>query len=528
MNRRAGLSLPLLSRRVGRRRFLTLAGVGSVGSVGLAFGACSGGEAKKAKSSGASEVARPPGWSDATHGRDVEPNYGLVFPAGKVNQLVLTVKPTDWAAMLANMVTILGPRGTGGGQPDQAAGPPQGGAQPQPGAGQPQPGGQFQPGGGGPPSRENPMWAPATVEFGGHAWTDVGLRFKGNSSLNGSWRSGTEKLPLKLDFDQFEGTVPAIKDQRLHGFKQLSLSNNFGDPSGLRETVAYNLFGAAGLVAAKTAPVEVILDHGEGRKSLGLYTAIEVIDDTVIRRSFKDATGNIYEADGRGATFARGTANDIKASFEVEGGSNPDWRDVEALYMALHDEKRATDAAAWRRGLQANLDVEGFLEWLALSAVIQHWDTYGATTHNFYLYNDPQKKRFTWISWDHNFVFNATPPSFGPNDPGGNAPQGGGPQGARRAPHRTVTFDRKEVLENWPLIRYLLDDATYYKRYTGFLREIDEKVFLPEKLEGTFAKWADLLAPHSNDEAALRTAVMGLAQTVAARRETLKSFVATL
>jgi hypothetical protein len=42
----------------------------------------------------------------------------------------------------------------------------------------------------------------------------------------------------------------------------------------------------AGLPAAETAFCEVILDYGEGPVTLGLYTVIEVVDDTVVERYF--------------------------------------------------------------------------------------------------------------------------------------------------------------------------------------------------------------------------------------------------
>ena len=57
------------------------------------------------------------------------------------------------------------------------------------------------------------MWVPATVEFEGQTWTGVGVRYKGNSSLASGWRSGALKLPLKLDFDEFEDEVPAIEHE---------------------------------------------------------------------------------------------------------------------------------------------------------------------------------------------------------------------------------------------------------------------------------------------------------------------------
>lgn len=36
---------------------------------------------------------------------------------------------------------------------------------------------------------------------------------------------GDSKLPLKLDFDEFEDDYPEIENQRFYGFKQLSLAN---------------------------------------------------------------------------------------------------------------------------------------------------------------------------------------------------------------------------------------------------------------------------------------------------------------
>ena len=78
------------------------------------------------------------------------------------------------------------------------------------------------------------------------------MRYKGNSTLMGAWRSGSAKLPLKLDFDQFEDTYPEIEDQRFYGFKQLSLGNNLNDATYLRDALSYDIMEAAGLVTPET------------------------------------------------------------------------------------------------------------------------------------------------------------------------------------------------------------------------------------------------------------------------------------
>jgi spore coat protein H len=495
-------------------------------------------------------LGRPAGWTEASHGEDSTPNYDVVFPQGSVNQLTIRISPESWAAMQANMTELYGEKGTrrqggppGGGQP-QAGDPAQAGAagpeQPVPAEGQPPmplmpPGGQGAPGGPGGPggggfTTENPIWVAATIESNGQTWTNVGVRYKGNSSLMGSWGSGSPKLPFKLDFDELEDDHPEIKNQTFYGFDQLSLGNNWGDASGMRETIAYDLLDEAGLAAAETAFYEVVVDYGEGPVSLGIYTAVEAIDDTVIERVFGDDGGNIYEADGRAATLANGTLDQIEASFQKENNKKGDWSDVEALYAVLHSPERTTDPAAWRAKLEATFDVDTFLEWLAISGVIQHWDTYGAMTHNYYLYHDPATEKLTWISWDHNLVLGS-----------GGGPGGGGPTGAPaananrvergRGPGRsTVSLDKQTVTEQWPLIRFLLDDPTYYATYVGYVEQTANELFVPERLTAKYQALAEVLMPYAAKEgkqAELEAAVHDLIAKTAERSKVASDFLST-
>ena len=54
-------------------------------------------------------ASRPPGWDDATHGRDAVPDYDRVFAADRVNRLDITVSAGDWAAVMADMTDMAGP-----------------------------------------------------------------------------------------------------------------------------------------------------------------------------------------------------------------------------------------------------------------------------------------------------------------------------------------------------------------------------------------------------------------------------------
>lgn len=518
-------------------------------------------------------VERPAGWSEASHGSDAEPNYAVVFPQDKVNRITITIDPEQWEAMQADMTELYGEKGAGGpggmGGPmggERPAAPPEGWTPPEgfeppaegempegfaPPEGFPQgfepgrrpPGG---PGGmGGDFTTENPMWVEATVEFDGQTWTHVGVRYKGNSTLMSAWRSGSLKLPFKFDFDEWEDDYPEIKNQRFYGFKQLSLGNNAGDSTYMHDALAYDLLEEAGLPAAETAFYEVTLDYGEGPVSLGIYTVVEVIDDTVVEKVFGDDSGNLYEADGRAATLAAGVAAQIEESFQKENNEDGDWSDIEELHATLNSELRTTDPEAWMAEMEAIFDVDTFLEWLAVSAVMQHWDTYGGMNHNWYIYDNPETGQLTWISWDHDHTFEGGGGMGGPMGgfrPGGPAGQDERAEQAGQAdPAAQERFmrrggpglggsslDKADVGEEWPLIRYLLDQPEYSESYVSYMAAFMDEVFTPDELAAKVQAWGALLAPYAEaaGDAQYAERIESLAGYFATRAGEVESFLA--
>ncbi|MBK8025851.1 MAG: CotH kinase family protein [Chloroflexi bacterium] len=255
----------------------------------------------------AAQESRPAGWDDYSHGNDAAPDYAVVFPDAEVNILTISIAPENWQAMQEDMTTLYGEFGSRGGggipggfrqpgdiQQPQGGQPPQGGQGGQPPQGNQQGGGPGQfPGRPGAPGfnpsdafpRREPDVVSVGIEFNGQTWTHVGMRYKGNSSLSGTWGQGSLKLPFRLDFDEFEDAYPEIDNQRFFGFKELSFSSNFRDASYLHERVAADIYREAGVPAPQTAFYAVTLDNGSGPTYLGLFTAVEMVEDTVIRRS---------------------------------------------------------------------------------------------------------------------------------------------------------------------------------------------------------------------------------------------------
>ena len=315
-------------------------------------------------------------WTEETHGNDAAPDFEEVFDDTEVKRLDVVVSEENWQLMLDDMTATygeFGQRSRSGGLLD---------------------------------AEEDPIWVPADVFYNGTQWYQVGLRFKGNSSLQTPWEQGILKLPFKLDFDEFEDDYPQIDNQRFYGFKQLSLKNNYEDESFLREKVAADVFEDAGLAVSHTAFYELYVDHGDGPEYFGLYTLVEEVDDTVIETQFTSDDGNLYKPEEGGANFVEGAFSE--EYFEKKTNDDEDeadWSDILALFDALHDDTATTDPATWRANLEAVFDVDVFLEYLAVNEIIQNWDTYGRMPHNYYLYNDPETSLLTWIPWDYNEAF---------------------------------------------------------------------------------------------------------------------------
>lgn len=464
----------------------------------------------------AQDSARPEGWTEESHSKDADLNYDVVFPQDSVNTITLTIAPDEWQAMLDDMTTLYGEFGSrpnmGGGPGNQQDGGPGGQMPPEgaPGQNAPQ-GGQMPPGGPGDGGgmmgiEENPMWVAVDVEMDGIVWTNVGMRFKGNSSLMGSWGSGSYKMGFKLDFDQFEDTYPEIDNQRFYGFKQLSFSSNWSDSSFLREKVTSDIFREAGLPSAQTAFYAVYVDYGDGPVYFGLYTAVEVVDNTVIQTQFADDSGNVYKPEGEGAAFVDGTFSED--SFDKETNEDEaDWSDILALFAALHDETRTTDPATWRANLEAVFDADEFIHWLAVNTIVQNWDTYGQMAHNYYLYNDPTTGQLTWIPWDNNMALGGA--GGGNGGPGGDRGfrQPGADMNATTETTNAISLDN--VGDNWPLIRYLMDDPVYHALYVDYVEATVNTVFDPTALEATLTAAHAMIAPYVAQETSPYTNLSG-------------------
>lgn len=455
------------------------------------------------------------------------PNYAKVFPQNHLNRILISISKADWDSIKIDMKEKF--HTDFGKSPFPRMGPPNGEGPKQQGfpmmpPGERRPDGFFPKREGDdemmhPPlgTAEEPRYVACQVEFDGKKWTNIGFRLKGNSSLMSSWGSGVYKMPFRLDFDKYEKSD-------LYGFHELSMSPAFHDNSLIREKLASDLYRQAGIPTAQTAFYEVYLDYGDGMQYAGIYTMVEVIDDTMVKAQFGNSTGNIYKPE---STFQRFKEKEFeKKNFKKE----KNFQDVQAFIKALNDSSRVISPVAWRTNLEKTFDMKHFIKWLAINTAMTNWDTYGAMAHNFYLYNAPNRG-LVWIPWDNNEAISTNEkPNFA-------IPEGmPEPPKDFKMPNRGLSLSLKDCPKQFVLISYLAQDSVYYASYLKEVENFRKNTWQVAKLSKQIDSYVALIkqaasrekAPYSHlmSEKSFEEGILSLQKQILKRASEIDQFLA--
>jgi hypothetical protein len=236
----------------------------------------------------------------------------------------------------------------------------------------------------------------------------IGLSMKGNATLDASG----DKKPWKVDINAY------VDGQEYENLKMLLLHNNFGDPSMLREKMAYDMLRFSGVSAGHVSYVEVWIDIDDDDRPptyWGVYTLVERPDRKYLASRYGPGNdgGNLYKAD---AWFEQGAADlayygeDISdypmprgriAYRKMTNEEQSDYRDIINLCRVIDGVEYET-SEEFAAALDEVLNVDSYLRYLAATFLHLNLDTYPYTGNNFYLYHNPASDRFEWIAWDEN------------------------------------------------------------------------------------------------------------------------------
>ena len=290
-------------------------------------------------------------------------------------------------------------------------------------------------------------WVRANFQVDGTEFKDVGLRYKGNLSFAQSSANAPLFANFKMKID-LHGTKGTWDGQRTFNFQA-----GVVDQSKMREAIAFEIFRAAGVPASRTAYAELYFTVPDLYKETkaGLFTVIEDVNKRFLERVLPPGTGLLMKPEGlRGGIQSLGdTWGAYATRLRPDRDATPHEQQRVMEFAQLISQP---DANVFRSRISSYLDVDEFLRYIAVNALIGNWDSYLGGGHNFYLYLDPADDKFRFIPWDEDLAM-----------------------GAR------MNSNQNDILRPYagdqPLIYWVLNDPAFADRYRAIVKEIVAKIF---------------------------------------------------
>jgi putative membrane-bound dehydrogenase-like protein len=239
-------------------------------------------------------------------------------------------------------------------------------------------------------------WARGAITVQVQTFRGVGLRYAGNASYMAS--AGGLKRSFLVDLDR-------VSHAEFHGLHAMQLQGGALDPTKAREALAFALFREAGVPAPRTAMAEVTLTvPGEHEKAyLGLYTLVEPVDRAFLKDRFGTDKGLLLRPQGlRGLDFLGDDWEKYRGPYRPLAEPTAD--EARRLIEFVRVVQRGDDDQ-FRKEIASYLDVDKFLRFMAVQALIANADGFFTLAYNYSLFLDPNTNRFVFIPGDQELAF---------------------------------------------------------------------------------------------------------------------------
>ncbi|MDE6747141.1 MAG: CotH kinase family protein, partial [Oscillospiraceae bacterium] len=332
----------------------------------------------------------------------------------------------------------------------------------------------------------------ADIAVNGTKFSNVGIRPKGNNSLQQVASSDSDRYSFKIKFDEY------ADGQTCFGLDMLVLNDMLGDATYMKEYTAFDMMREMGIETPYFGYAMITL-NGE---DWGLYFALEAYNDSYKQRVSGDESGNLYNVKsssggnfghdtdienpperqdrnlsensdnsessqtrgfgrgGMGASTSGGSlvyTDDESSSYSAifgnavgNGSDEEDYQKVIAALKALNEGENIEDY----------FDVDEILRYLAVHTVVVNLDSYSSgMAQNYYIYEHDGVLQI--LPWDYNYAWGAF--------------QSGSSSAVVNFPIDTPVsgVDMSER----PLIAKLFENEEYFERYHQYLSELMEKYF---------------------------------------------------
>ena len=234
------------------------------------------------------------------------------------------------------------------------------------------------------------------VLIDGQRIDSVGIKLKGNFSFE----IPSDKKSMKIDFNAF------VKGREYDGLRALNLSNEFPDPSFLRNTIAFKILRNAGAIAPRTSFAKVYFNN----VYKGLYVLIEQIDKSFLHDRFEGQGGDLIKAQAGSLVWLEGNEEAFRKSYTFKSkGDSSAW----ARFISFAKKINNTDDSSFFEKLSPEFDFESYLPVFAADIVFNNWDSY-FFGQNYYLFRENCSGKYFYLPWDYNVSLNFYDEERGP------------------------------------------------------------------------------------------------------------------
>lgn len=326
---------------------------------------------------------------------------------------------------------------------------------------------------------ENPHakeYVPAMISIDGDEIANVGLRVKGNNSLNQIYKYGSKRFSLKVEFDHYE------KGQTYFGLDKLSLNTSFQDNAFMKDTITYEMMREMKVPAPLTSHAFIRVNG----RDWGLFVAIEEIEDAFVRRNYGMNRGELYKPKYRRLSDQNDDIALIYTGDEFWRYENIFRHSVFKVNDA--DKARLIEALkilAEGKDLESALDIEALLRFFTVQTFVVNLDSYlGKTGHNYFLYEKDGK--ISMLPWDYNLAFATY--ALGMTDPINDS--------TLFVNYPIDTPAPMEVMIRRPLFVQLMFNSEYVERYHDLYDDFLIKYMESGRFEEKVDSIRDMISPY--------------------------------
>lgn len=351
----------------------------------------------------------------------------------------------------------------------------------------------------------NEEYIMATVAVNGKKYSRIGIRPKGNNSLQQVYSSDSDRYSFKIKFDEY------VSGQTCGGLDMLVLNDMLGDATCMKEYTAFEMMKTLGIETPYFGYAKITVNG----KDWGLYFALEAYNDSYKLRASGNENGTLYNVKstdmgggfgnmgkpaqpdstdstdklpfpgfggkgggGIGAANSGGSlvySDDEISSYPaifgnvVGSGNEEDYSKVISALKALNSGEN----------IEEYFDVDEILRYLAVHSFVVNLDSYSSNmAQNYYIYE--QDGVIQILPWDYNYAWGAF--------------QGGTASSTVNFPIDTPVSGVD--MSQRPLISVLFENEEYLERYHGYLNELLEKYFTDGKFNSKIDELDNLIGSY--------------------------------